>query len=161
MRPLINNKYQLERFHGKGGWTFVRIPEMKKDKNNALGWRKVKGTIDDYQLQKYSLMPVKGGGLFLPVKAEIRKQINKKEGDWVHIILYPDTDELVVPEELQLCLDDEPRALKFFNSLTESERKFYIDWILAAKREETKISRLAKTINRLQQGMKLYDKFPD
>lgn len=161
MRPLINNQYQLERFQDKGGWTYARIPEIKKDDSKPFGWRKVKGNIDGYELKKYSLMPFGDGTLMLPVKAEIRKQINKKEGDWVHIILYPDTDELVVPEELQLCLDDEPCAKKFFNSLTESERKFYIDWVLGAKREETKVSRLAKTINRLQQGIKLYDKFPD
>lgn len=57
-----------------------------------------------------------------------------------------------------LCLQDEQKALKFFNSLSESEQKFYIQWIYSAKKEETKIDRLAKTINRLLKGLKLYDK---
>ncbi len=103
-------------------------------------------------------MPMGDGRLFLPVKAEIRKKIKKKEGDLVHIILYPDNDPLEVPEELMICMQDEPQALEFFNSLSESERKFYIQWIDSAKREETKIDRLAKTINRLLKGMKMYDK---
>lgn len=101
------------------------------------------------------------GNLFLPVKAEIRKKIKKDEGDYVHVILYPDDAPLEVPEEMLLCLRDEPRALGFFNSLSESERKFYIEWVYSAKKEETKINRLGATINRLLNGLKLYDKERD
>ena len=56
-----------------------------------------------------------------------------------------------------LCLEDEPQALQFFNGLSESEQKYYIQWVYSAKKEETKINRLAKTINRLLRGLKLYD----
>ena len=94
---------------------------------------------------------------FLPVKAEIRKVIKKSEGDYVHITLYPDNDPLDVPEEMLLCLQDEPRALKFFNSLSESEKRYYINWIYSAKKEETKVSRLAKSISNLLNGEKFYD----
>jgi uncharacterized protein YdeI (YjbR/CyaY-like superfamily) len=65
-----------------------------------------------------------------------------------------------VPEELLLCLQDEPQALKFFNSLSEGERKYYIKWIFSAKKEETKIDRLAKAVNRLMNGRKFYDTDP-
>ncbi|MBN8701514.1 MAG: DUF1905 domain-containing protein [Bacteroidetes bacterium] len=157
-KPLINKKYTLEKFHGKGGWTFARIPEIKQDKKAHFGWRKVKGTIDGYEIKKYHLMPMGNGMLFLPVRAEIRKKIGKKEGDSVHVILYPDNEPLEVPEEMLLCMQDEPEALRFFNSISESERKYYIQWIYSAKKEETKINRLAKTINRLFKGMKMYDK---
>ena len=92
------------------------------------------------------------------LKAEIRKQIKKEEGDKVHVILYPDNEPLEVPEEMLLCLQDEPAALKFFNSLSESEQKFYMQWVYSAKKEETKIDRLAKTIDRLLKGLKMYDK---
>jgi hypothetical protein len=158
MKPLVNKKYVLEKFHGKGGWTYARIPEIKKDKKSPFGWRKVKGSIDGYEIKKYHLMSMGTGILFLPVKAEIRKKIKKDEGDYVHVILYPDNDPLEVPEEMLICLRDEPRALNFFNSLSESERKFYIDWIYSARRSETKVNRLARAVNRLAQGLKLYDK---
>src|SRR5688572_23597667 len=126
MKPLIDKKCILERFPGKGGWTYARIPEIKKNKANPFGWVKVRGTIDGYEIKKYHLMPMGNGKLFLPVKAEIRKKIGKQEGDYVSIILYPDHEPLEVPEEMLLCLQDEPKALKFFNSLSESEKKFYI-----------------------------------
>jgi Domain of unknown function (DUF1905)/Bacteriocin-protection, YdeI or OmpD-Associated len=158
MKPLVSKKYILERFPGKGGWTFARIPEIMQDKKAHFGWVKVKGTIDGYEISKYHLMPMGNGSLFLPVKAEIRKKIKKKEGDKVHVILYPDNEPLEVPEEMLLCLQDEPTALKFFNTLSESEQKYYIQWIYSAKKEDTKVDRMVKTINRLVSGLKLYDK---
>ena len=158
MRPLVDKHFKLERFQGKGGWTYARIPEITQDKSQPFGWVKVQGSIDGYEIKKYRLMPMGNGKLFLPVKAEIRKKIKKNEGDKVHIILYPDNEPLEIPSEMLLCLEDEPRAMRFFQSLSESEQKFYIQWVYAAKKEETKINRLGKTIDRLLQGLKLYDK---
>lgn len=161
MKPLIDKEYLLEKFPGKGGWTFARIPEVLQDKNSHFGWVKVRGSIDGFEISKYHLMPMGNGTLFLPVRAEIRKKIKKQEGDYVHVILYQDNEPLIAPEEMLLCLKEEPKALKFFNSLTDSEKKFYIEWIYSAKKEETKIERLAKSINRMQKGLKLYDKSED
>lgn len=161
LKPLINKKCLLEKFHGKGGWTYARIPEIPQDKKAHFGWVKVRGTIDGYEIRKYHLMPMGNGKLFLPVKAEIRKKIKKEEGDKVHVILYPDNEPLEVPDEMLICLQDEPAALKFFNSLSESEKKFYIQWVYSGKKEETKVDRLAKTIDRLLRGFKMYDKVSD
>lgn len=158
MKALINKKLVLERFHGKGGWTYVQVPGIERSRTTPFGWIKVKGSIDGYVIKKYHLMPMGKGRLFLPVKAEIRKKLRKDEGDFVRVILFADNEPLEVPEEMLLCLQEEPQALKFFNSLTESERKYYINWIYSAKKEETKIDRLAKTINRLLQGLKMYDR---
>ena len=159
-KPLVNNKYTLEKFQGKGGWTYARIPEISQDKKAPFGWVKVKGTIDGVEIKKYHLMPMGNGHLFLPVKAEIRKKIKKAEGDQVHVILYPDNDPLEIPEEMEICLRDEPVAWNFFHSLSESERKYYIQWIFSAKKDETKSDRLAKTVDRLLLGLKMYDKGP-
>jgi hypothetical protein len=158
MKPIVNKKYILEKFQGKGGWTFARIPEIPQDKKAHFGWVKVRGTIDGYEIRKYHLMPMGNGKLFLPVKAEIRKKIKKDVGDYIHVILYPDNEPLEVPEEMVLCLQDEPAAWKFFNTLSESERNFYVEYIYSAKKEETKIDRLAKSIDRLANGLKLYEK---
>ena len=160
MKPLVNKKYLLEKFAGKGGWTYVHLPDVSSQKRTHFRWVKVRGTIDGYEIKKYSLMPIAGGKLFLPVKTEIRKHINKQAGDYVHVILYHDDEPLKVPKEMLLCLKDEPSALKFFKSLSESEQKFYIQWVYSAKREETKINRLAKTVNRLMNGLKLYQQEP-
>lgn len=159
MKPLLDKKFLLEKYPGKGGWTFVSIPKIFKNKEEKLNWKKVRGTIDGFEIRKYHIFPIgNNNGLFLPVKAEIRKHIKKKEGDMVHVILYPDNEPLEIPEEMLLCLQDEPKAFAFFNSLSDSEQKFYMQWIYSAKKEGTKIDRLAKAINRLQKKLKLYDK---
>lgn len=35
--PLVDNEYLLEKFQGKGGWTFVKIPEIAQSKNTPFG----------------------------------------------------------------------------------------------------------------------------
>lgn len=47
-------------------------------------------------------MPYGKDKLFLPVRTEIRKRIKKEAGDYVHVILYPDTYPTEVPDEKQL-----------------------------------------------------------
>ena len=106
-------------------------------------------------------MPMGNGGLFLPVKASIRKKIKKEAGDWIHVILYADNSTLEIPDEILVCLLDSPKAHTFFMSLTESNKKYYIDWIYDAKRLETKVNRIAKAIGRLEKGLKLYEKEDD
>ena len=106
---------------------------MPQDKKAHFGWVKVRGTIDGYEIRKYHLMPMGNGTLFLPVKAEIRKHTKKKEGAYVHVILYPDNEPLKIPDEMLMCLQDEQDALRFFNSISESEQKFYIQWIYSAR----------------------------
>ncbi|MFZ6012901.1 MAG: YdeI/OmpD-associated family protein [Bacteroidota bacterium] len=158
MKPLVNKNYKLEKFPGKGGWTFARIPEVLQDKHSPFGWVKVRVIIDGYEIKKYRLMPMGDGRLFLPVRSDIRKKIGKKEGDIVNVILYRDDEPFEVPEELLLCLRDEPSALKFFNSLPEGERSSYINWIYSTKKEQTKVERLAVVINRLMEKKKFSNK---
>ena len=97
------------------------------------------------------------GTLFLAVRAEIRKKIRKNAGDVIHVILYPDNEELELPDEMMLCLKDEPKVLRFFKSLSEREQKHYIDWIYSAKKDETKVERIAQTIDRILEGLRRYD----
>ena len=148
-KPLVNKKYLLEKSPGKGGWTYAVIPEILPDKNAPFSWVKVRGSIDGFEIDKYHLMPSGKGTLLLFVKAEIRKKIKKQAGDCVHVILYLDNEPLEIPEELRLCLQDDAEAWQFFNSLNESEQRNYIKWIYSAKTDQTKVERIAKTLDRL------------
>jgi len=159
-KPLVDKEYLLEKFPGKGGWTFTFIPEIPPDKHSSFGFLKVRGSIDDYEIKHFNLLPsVKGDDrLFLTVKSEIRKIIKKEAGDYVHIILYPDNEPLEIPEEFSLCLQEDAEALRFFNSLSESEKNNYVKWIYSAKTDRTKVDRIAKTLDRLVENLKYYDK---
>ena len=157
-KPLVNKKYLLEKYPGKGGWTFTVIPEIPPDKKSPFGWVKVKGSIDGFEINKYHLMPTGKGQLFLFVKSEIRKKIKKQAGDYVHVILYLDNEPLEVPEELLSCLQDDTAALEFFNSLDENEKHSYVKWIYSAKTEQTKADRIAKTLTGLSERRKFADR---
>ena len=156
--PLVDKEYVLEKFQGKGGWTFARIPEIAQNKNTPFGWVRVRGTIDNFEIKNYNLQPMGNGTLFLPVKAEIRKKINKKEGDNVHIILYADNFPTEIPEELKNCLMDEPNAYETFFNFTNGEQKTIIEWIYSAKTDTVKVQRIVKTIDKITIGNKLTNK---
>lgn len=159
-KPLVNKKYRLEKFPGKGGWTFASIPEILQDRHAYFGWVRVRGTIDGYEIKKYHLMPSGKGTLFLPVKAEIRKKIGKKEGDWVTVILYPDNTPTEIPEEFLECLSEDEAIHNTFLSYSDSDRKAFIDWIYSAKKDETKIERIAIAMKKLEKGLKCSNKLP-
>jgi Domain of unknown function (DUF1905)/Bacteriocin-protection, YdeI or OmpD-Associated len=155
-KPLVNKKYKLQKYPGKGGWIYAVIEEIAPDKKAKFGWVQVSGSIDGFELKRYKLMPMGNGKLFLPVRAEIRKAIGKKEGDTIQVILFADNSAIEIPEEFLLCLQDEPLAKQFFLKLTESEQQFYIKWIYSAKQEVTKIKRIAEAITRLNKKEKFY-----
>ena len=155
--PLVDHHYLLEKYPGKGGWTYALIPEIPQDKKSYFGWVKVRGTIDGYEIRKCNLMPNGKGNLFLSVRAEIRKAIKKQVGDTIHVVLYSDIEPLEVPQEFLECISEELKAYEVFKSLSESEQKLYIDWIYSAKTEETKANRIGDCIDRLICGKKRHD----
>lgn len=151
---IINRKYLLKKFPGKGGWTYAEIPEIAQNPNNPFGWVKVKGSVDSYELKQYKLMPMGNGQLFLPVKAEVRKKIKKEAGDWVQIELEIDDSPVELTEELRECLVNESEdLLRTFEGLKDGQQKSYIDWIYEAKTEETKAKRIVQLIKDLESGM--------
>ena len=147
--PLVNQNYVLDKFPGKGGWTYAAIPQIMQSRHTFFSWVKVTGFIDGFEINNFHLMPLPDGTLFCPVKAEICKKIGKKEGDWVHIILYADTSPAEIPHELLIQLNKYPSALQNFQSLTESLQQGLIDWIYCAKNDELMLERIDKTVQRL------------
>ena len=152
---IVTKQVLLEKFPGKGGWTFARIPEIPQDAKAPFGWVKVKGRIDNYSFQQVKLMPMGDGQLFFPVKAAIRKAIRKQAGDSVYIELELDSDPIITPEEMIACLQDEPKAWEHYQNFTEGQQKAYIDWIKAAKTDETKVKRLAQMVEQCKKGESL------
>lgn len=156
MQPLTDKEYQLERFPGKGGWTYAAITEIQKNKEAAFGFVKVKGTIDDYEIKSVNLMPLSGkSGMLLIVKAEIRKKIGKEEGDYVHVTLYEDNDPFRIRDDFKERLLEHHGAFEAFKKHKQWEQKMCIEWIYAAKREETVEERIKKTIGRIFRREKL------
>ncbi|RBP44437.1 uncharacterized protein YdeI (YjbR/CyaY-like superfamily) [Roseimicrobium gellanilyticum] len=67
--------------------------------------------------------------------------------------------DLPVPVVLAEALRGDPRAKKFFDSLSPSARRDYCEWIGSAKQEVTMQRRLEKAMTRLGEGRKLGDEY--
>lgn len=39
-KPLVEKKVQLEKFSGKGGWIYARIPEIPQNPHKPFGWER-------------------------------------------------------------------------------------------------------------------------
>jgi hypothetical protein len=61
---------------------------------------------------------------------------------------------LEVPADLRAALDALPESAAFFDQLAPSHKKEYLRWIVDSKKEETRSSRLAKTLEKLGLGLK-------
>lgn len=151
-QPIVNGRFLLEKFPGKGGWTYAALPGISLQKSTPFGWLQVSGFVDDHELKQYKLMPMGNGQLFLPVKAATRKKIGKQAGDWVTVVLFVDDNPLDIPGELLDCLRGEPASHDRFFKLTAGRQKAYIDWIYAAKTEQTRVNRIVELLDQLSRG---------
>ncbi len=66
---------------------------------------------------------------------------------------------LAVPPDLAALLKKDAKARAAFQAFSESKRREYVDWINAAKREETRSQRLATTREWLAEGKSLMWKY--
>ncbi len=146
--PIVKGEFCLMKFPGKGGWTYAEIPGIPMNKNNPFGWVRVSGKIDDFVLEKYKLMPMGNGHLFLPVKAAIRKKIKKEAGDYVDIYLFEDERPEGIPEELEACFENEPKIFRDrFDAMPDTIKGKYLDRIFDARSEEEKTEEILKLMH--------------
>ncbi len=139
----------------KTGWTYIVVPEGIAAKLNP-GVKKsyrVKGKLDDFEVEKLALIPMGKGDFILTVNAAIRKGIGKRKGATVKVQLELDYAPILPPVELLECLQDEPEALKYFNSLPQGHRNYFTKWIETAKTEPTKTKRIALVIKTMIRKM--------
>jgi len=139
----------------KTGWTYIEIPdgipEQLKPGNKKEF--KVKGKLDQHSIKRMSLLPIGGGRFIMALNADIRKAIGKRKAAMVEVKLGADNSDFIFNAEFMLCLNDEPAALFFFNSLTGSHQRYFSKWIDNAKTDPTKTKRIAMAINALSKKM--------
>jgi len=66
----------------------------------------------------------------------------------------PKTKEVKLPDDLATALKKHKKEAAIFDSLSISHKKEYIEWIVTARREETRNNRIKGTIERLSIGWK-------
>ncbi len=87
-------------------------------------------------------------GFRLKTDADIKKEAKPKERP-VFDYVDPVSKTVQVPDDLSAALNHNKRQEDFFNTLSFTNKKEYIEWIVTAKREETRNERIKGTIERL------------
>ncbi len=154
---MIYYKTIIKKFKEKGektGWTYIDIPfEIANQlQPNCKKSFRVKGKLDEVILKPISILPMGEGNFILSLNLTIRKQIKKQQGETIAVILELEEKQYQLNEDFIACLNDEPKALKHFNSLTRSHQNYFSKWIETAKTIETKTNRIVKAVNALAKG---------
>ncbi len=137
-----------------GGGAFVEVP-FNVEKEFGSKRPKVKVIIEGISYR--GILTRMGSECHvLGIRKEIREQLGKGFGDALTITVEPDTEPRVVevPAELKQAFKTEKEAQTLFDKLSYTHQKEYVNWIDEAKREETRQSRIAKTIEMLKKGQK-------
>lgn len=149
MEILIEGDFVLEKFPGKGGWTFARLPVEILVSRKYFGMIRVCGRIDDFEFEGKHLMPMGNGFVFLPISKPIRTAIGKEQGDTVRLTLMRDEVPSQIPDELIDCLNDDPGKLQLFQKLSDADQKSWIEYIYSANSPDVKADRIVKLLNQL------------
>ena len=132
-----------------GGGAFVEVPF---DVEKVFGSKRprVKAMIEGVP---YRGLLVRMGGEhhILIVLKGIREQIGKTFGEKIKVTVEPDTQPraIEIPKDLLKEFKKEKQARSFFDGLSYTHQKEYVQWIVESKKEETRQRRVAKTIEML------------
>lgn len=78
-------------------------------------------------------------------------EIAKQNGSWS---ILDSVDDLIVPEDLSASLNKNPVAKSFFEGLSKSSKKAMLQWLVLAKRPETRQSRILEIVELANQQLK-------
>ncbi|MGC1381424.1 MAG: YdeI/OmpD-associated family protein [Candidatus Baltobacteraceae bacterium] len=140
-------KAKLQSANVRGTTTYVAIPESAM---RAFGGRRrvpVVATIGGHRFR--TTISDMGFGPCIGVRTSVREAAGVRAGDRVDVALELDLQERTVdvPEEVAAAMSVAQRRL--FDDLSYSHRKEYVEWILGAKKPETRERRIRKMLARL------------
>lgn len=128
---------------------YVEIP-FDVEKEYGKKRVKIRATIDG-QEYRGSLVRMGMPCYWLGVTQDMRRKIGKEPGAEVSVTIEEDKEErkIAIPAELQEHFTKDTAAFDFFKSLSFTNQKEYILWITTAKRPETRLERITRTIDKL------------
>lgn len=78
-------------------------------------------------------------------------EIAKQNGSW---IILDEVEELIIPEDLELAFKEFKGSKDFFLGLSKSIKKSILQWLVMAKREDTRQKRVKEIAEQASQNLK-------
>ncbi len=154
---MIHFNTLLKKFAEQGektGWTFIEVSAdlaMQLKPNNRKSFR-VKITLDGKLFEGVAMIPMGEGTFILAINAGMRKAIGKQKGDEIAVTAEIDEKGYQLCADFVACLQDEPRAWSYFNTLPKGHQVYFSKWIESAKTIETKSKRIANSVTYLSKN---------
>jgi hypothetical protein len=145
-------KFRTTVLHSGKNITGMEIPE---EVVTALGGSKkppVRVTINGFTYR--SSVAVMGGRYMVAISADNRAATGVAGGEEIDVDIVVDSEprEVAVPADFAAALDAESAARTFFDGLSYSQRRWFVDGIEGAKKPETRLRRIEKAVERLASG---------
>lgn len=131
---------------------YIEFPYNVETEFGSKGQVKVLATFDGVAYRG-SLVKMGGDCHWIGITQAIRKQIAKNPGDTVEVNITKDdaVRTIEIPEDFKTLLQKNTEILNFFNKLSYTHQREYVNWINDAKKEETRVRRMEKTIEMLRE----------
>jgi len=126
--------------------TGIEVPAEIIERLGAGKRPAVRVRLDDFEFR--TTVGVMGGASMIPVSAAIRKEAGLTAGDAVTVGLVPDSSPRAIemPDDFAAALAAQPSALAFYETLSNSLKRFHVDNINGAKTDETRARRIDKSV---------------
>lgn len=111
---------------------------VRKTKSN---WSKANRERAERMIAEKKMMPA----------GQAMIDLAKKTGAWTALV---DVQNSVIPADLQKLFNRNKTALKNFNAFPPSSKRIILEWILTAKKPETRQQRIEETVKLAQKNIK-------
>lgn len=145
-------KFSTTLLQGGKTATGIQVPDEVIEALGAGKRPPVKVTVNGYEYR--TTVGMMNGRCMLPFSAEHRTASGIEAGDAVDVEVEVDTQRRTVdvPEDFAAALAEDPAALKFFETISNSNKKWHVLSVTGAKTEETRQRRIAKSVQMLREG---------
>ena len=131
------------------GWIDSKKIKMDDERSHQFfSKRKAKSTWSKINKLKVAQLIEKG---LMTEAGYASIDVAKQNGSWT---MLDDVEELIVPEDLKERLNTNSIAKTFFNNLSKSSKKAMLQWLVLAKRPETRQKRIAEIVGLAAQKLK-------
>lgn len=134
-------------------WHFLVLPSTASARLPTRSMSTVEGTINGFAFCA-TLEPDGRGSHWLKVSRKLRESAGAKEGDSVSLEIAPvaKEPEPTMPADLRMALAAAPKARTVWEDIAPVARRDWIQWIVSAKRAETRTRRVASACDMLASG---------
>jgi len=134
-------------------WTFLALPKNASAKLPSRGMTTVEGTINGFPFRA-TLEPDGQRSHWLKVNRKMREAAGADAGDTLALEIAPtgEEPEPKVPADLRKALTTAQKARALWSDITPVARRDWIQWIVSAKRPETRARRIDNACAMLAAG---------